>query len=489
MNLDIERGLSGNRDVRIVRRRLTGTSRIRETQNQTDKIFKYGKKKPRRKLPKYSVIVALNIVLLCFIVSSKRRHRHCLVKPGVKPVIEFFLHGRGSGHWTGSWGLMEILLEKGYDLRVYATKPIPSYSKHVNSSSLLQILAGEQVDEKEAASPPIVNYSLVADIMPGMSVFEILSVLRKRLWRQETKEYPFMMISDGDFPGALQSYLYGIPSIYTTHGQMFTANPPPASLPGKLISDWNHQSRLNGRSSMWTTYQLGFNHVPFLSNPLPRPRLRSEILKMAHERAARIEAYQGFQKSHPLVVTYFRDKNGERVIKFLLQEGLDVVVFGEEPTFRESLPGRLIPVSDETYFVQFMGIADGIVASGGCILQAECVYAQIPMLALYLKDDTEHELNVYMSRELKYKDGKRLIYGFSFEELFAHSVALPAEAHLFLKSVRESNASSSFYETSGHKIDTSSFIYHNELLKGMIESSDILIKIIEKEKRISMCKN
>ena len=32
-----------------------------------------------------------------------------------KPVIEFYLHGQGSGHWMGSWGLIEVLLEKGYD--------------------------------------------------------------------------------------------------------------------------------------------------------------------------------------------------------------------------------------------------------------------------------------------------------------------------------------------------------------------------------------
>eukprot|EP00546_Thalassionema_frauenfeldii_P014032 CAMPEP_0178930298 /NCGR_PEP_ID=MMETSP0786-20121207/21143_1 /TAXON_ID=186022 /ORGANISM="Thalassionema frauenfeldii, Strain CCMP 1798" /LENGTH=447 /DNA_ID=CAMNT_0020606781 /DNA_START=358 /DNA_END=1701 /DNA_ORIENTATION=+ len=447
--------------------------------------MKPSKQKPRRRISKYSAILVINVVLLCFILS-RRRHRHCSVKPGVKPVIEFYLHGRGSGHWTGSWGLMQVLLEKGYDLTVYATKPIPLYSKQVNAITLLKILRGEQLDDKEAASPPIVNYSLVADIMPGMSILEILSALGKRLRRQQAR--PFMIISDGDYPSALQSYLYGIPSIYTTHGQMFAANAPPASLPSALIDDWNYQSKLNGRSSMWTTYELGFNHVPFFSNPLPRPRLRSEILKMAHERAARIEAYQGFQQHNRLVVTYFRDKNGEPIIEFMLKAGFDVVVFGEKPVFHESLAGRLIPVSDATYFIQFMGIADGIVASGGSILQAECVYAQIPALALYLKGDTEHELNVYMSRQLKYKDGKRLIYGFSFEELLMRNSAIPEEAHLFLKRVRESNASASFYETQGRNIDTSSFIYNNELLKGTIESSEIILKILEEEKRISTCR-
>jgi hypothetical protein len=437
-----------------------------------------------------AILIILNFALICVLLlksSLSRRQRHCTLSDGGKPVVEFFLHGRGSGHWTGSWGLMEVLMEKGYDLRVYATKPMPPFAKRASPIALTRILRGEKVQDSLPA-PSFVNYTLVDVLLPGMSLFQVLSVLWKRVPRWSGDPRPLVIISDGDFPGALQSYLYGIPSIHTTHGQMFAGIPPPSTLPKALIPSWDHQARLNGRNSMWTTYEVGFNPIPFVGlESVPRPRVRNVVRDMARQRHARIQAYQGLPQHHrPLVVTYFRDENGAKTVEMLLRESVDVVVFGSVPQLPDSLPGKLIPVGDPTYFVQFMGIADGVAGSGGCILQAECAYALIPLLSLYLKDDTEHELNVYMGKQVKLKNGNRLIFGMSFEDL-AIAKSTPEEIQLFLDRVRKSDASTSFFEAQGQDQDSSSFLFRNELLDDIKESSDRIVEILEKERQKSKC--
>jgi Glycosyl transferase family 1 len=239
---------------------------------------------------------------------------------------------------------------------------------------------------------------------------------------------------------------------------------------------------------MWTTHKIGCSHVPYLKS-VPQPTMRKLVKAMAVQRTSRIAAYQGSQgKYKPLVVAYFRDSNGDHVIQMLLAVGIDVVVFGYTPNIitESSLPGRLIPLHDTSYFVQFMGIADGVVGSAGCMLQAECVYAQIPMLALHREDDTEQALNVYMSTQLRYNDGRQLIYGFSFEELAAasRSNARPNDLNEFLKDIRQSDVSASFYESKGKEIadESSNFVLENELLDGFEELSTPILRIIEKER-------
>jgi hypothetical protein len=457
--------------------------------DSSDTLSKYEVKKTHRKISPITLLMALNFGLICFLLLRSGSLRHCSITSGEKPVIEFYLHGRGSGHWTGSWGLMEVLIEKGYDLRVYATNPMPAVARDDDPEILLKIINGEPIQqEKMVASSPFVNYTIVDDIMPDMSIWQITLVILKRVPRWSGISRPLMIITDGDVPSAWSSYFYGIPSLYMTHGQMFTANPPPPSLPKKYLPSWQKQATLNGRGSGLTTYAIGFNHVPFLDS-VARPWLRKVVLEMAKQRAARIAAYQGSSKKspRPLLVTYFRDENGGPAIEMLLKEEVDVVVFGFVPKIRDSsLPGKIIPISDATLFVQFMGIADGIVSSSGCILQAECVYAEIPMLVLYKEGDSEHELNTYMSRQLKYNDGRRLIYGMRFEDVAAEGV-MPEEAKLFLQQARESDASASFYETGGRPQIYSSAIVKNQLLEGAKSSSEVAMEIIEKEKQLATC--
>jgi hypothetical protein len=184
-----------------------------------------------------------------------------------------------------------------------------------------------------------------------------------------------------------------------------------------------------------------------------------------------------------LVLCYFRDHNGEIIIDALLQAGFDVLFFetsynkkfgkddpnrfgmrwivkeedrvklrnaaqfGGAPTpeshkkehgkkerphrrrLTEARPRRrlldstsrprLIRVTDRALFVPFMSVADGIVASAGSQLISECIYANIPLLALYRMDDDEQVLNVEMSRQERVMRRKIPVYGASFENFHA----------------------------------------------------------------------
>jgi hypothetical protein len=176
-----------------------------------------------------------------------------------------------------------------------------------------------------------------------------------------------------------------------------------------------------------------------------------------------------------LVLCYFRDHNGEIIIDALLQAGFDVLFFetsynkkfgtddpnrfgkrwivkeedrlklreaaqfgGATPESqkkehhekephrrlserwrRHSASPRLIRVMDRALFVPFMSIADGIVASAGSQLISECIFANVPLLALYRMDDDEQVLNVEMSRQERVMRRKIPVYGASFENFHA----------------------------------------------------------------------
>lgn len=65
---------------------------------------------------------------------------------------------------------------------------------------------------------------------------------------------------------------------------------------------------------------------------------------------------------------------------------------------------RSIQIFDKKLFVTFMGIADGIVGSGGSQVLSESVHAHIPMLALFKDGDDEQMLNIEMLRRRRDED-------------------------------------------------------------------------------------
>ena len=122
---------------------------------------------------------------------------------------------------------------------------------------------------------------------------------------------------------------------------------------------------------------------------------------------------------------------------------------------------RLIRVTDRSLFTPLMHVADGVASSAGSQLMSECIYSNMPLLALYLEHDDEQRLNVELSKDCKNPH----VFGTSFETF---RTTIPAlfrrhktqttsqpiqsktkawqEFHSFMKSVEQSQTSQAFYD-------------------------------------------
>ena len=113
----------------------------------------------------------------------------------------------------------------------------------------------------------------------------------------------------------------------------------------------------------------------------------------------------------------------------------------------------MIRVADRALFVPFMSIADGIVASAGSQLISECIYANVPLLALYRTNDDEQVLNVELSRQERVMRRKIPIYGASFENFHA---AYPTKKSYVRRSNRTTSSAPKL-QPSGAKVARSEF--------------------------------
>jgi len=305
--------------------------------------------------------------------------------------------------------------------------------------------------------------------------------------RNSALSRPILIITDGDVPGLIQGWWHGIPTLALVHGNVFV-QPPPAWVGSdpSYAQAWRVERRKNSFNNLWADYRVGFNHVP-LPNTL-HIGAREAVHEMARIRANQIAALEHrppLATEHRRVVSsYFRDKDGGKLVHALLDEGIDVIVFGELEVPPSKGGGRLTRVENAAYFVPVMGIADGIIGSAGCNLAAECYYSQIPMLMLNSDWDTEHRLNAAMARRTNtYRDGTRAIFSCAFADLTVDG-ELHQEVQLFIERVKASKASKAFYERSKQNLSVTHapVEYKNELLEGSRDQMTEVLRILEELK-------
>eukprot|EP00540_Astrosyne_radiata_P010812 CAMPEP_0116862586 /NCGR_PEP_ID=MMETSP0418-20121206/23719_1 /TAXON_ID=1158023 /ORGANISM="Astrosyne radiata, Strain 13vi08-1A" /LENGTH=424 /DNA_ID=CAMNT_0004497453 /DNA_START=96 /DNA_END=1370 /DNA_ORIENTATION=+ len=387
----------------------------------------------------------------------------------------------GNGHWIGSLVTIEALQKKGYHVRVFAGRDMPLPPAEFDARALLAILNGEKEPTPSIPSKEV-NYTRIQRLGNDLGFWKTVDTFSHRLHRNPKLSRPLAILSDADLIGVLQAWWHGIPSLYMTHGQVFVDTPPPNFLTKKQKRAWKWEAKVNGINSVLANYAVGFNHVPMKDTV--RVSVRKEIQDMALTRHGLLQ-YEASRtkRRNPLVATYFRDANGGVVIETLVKAGMDVVIFGGmDVKVPLDAKGKIVQVHNAAYFVAFMGIADGIVASAGCQLVAECVHAQIPMLALYKQADSEHELNVLMAKRLAYKDGGRLLYGTTFESLAG--AELPKEVKLFVEQVQSSRVSAHFYPFAAAENVTLPVIenYRNPLEEGTPEHLTKVFDILDQIK-------
>ena len=382
---------------------------------------------------------------------------------------------------------IEALSKLGYKFRLFAGRDPPIQPAPYDPHVLELLLHGHETPMVEPIKRDLLDYIYVPQVTMQEPFFWRMYVSVRAMVRNSALSRPVLIITDGDVPGLIQGWLHGIPTLALAHGNVFVQPTPSWVVSNTSYTQaWRVEHRKNYFNNLWADYVVGFNHVP-LPNTL-HIGAREAVQEMALIRANQIAALENAPPStteHRRVVSsYFRDKDGGMLVHALLEEGIDVIVFGEleVPPFKGE--GKLTRVDNAAYFVPFMGIVDGIIGSAGCNLAAECFYSQIPMLMLHSDWDTEHILNAAMARRTNtYHDGSRAMFSCAFSELTMEG-SLHQEVQLFIEQVRASKASAAFYEriAQSQSVVHSPVEYKNELLQGSNDQMTEVLRILEELK-------
>ena len=326
---------------------------LRKPCQRFNRLFSYGL---------FSVMaIVLLLILSCAIGFYRDATRVC-TPPSTyeyqdeRPLVEYYIHGRGMGHYARSVAIVEELNKAGVDIRMFLSRASMWRALHEDSKLMIN-----EVESHERGTTTAIS---VASLVPSMDFFSTLSHLVERIVGDcevsaNSKRFPILVVSDGDMPGMLRAKFGGIPSVGISHGQLFSIASKPSWIAnnGHLSRSWNREGRLNAAASYFSEWQIA-THFCFLESNIPsgvvaRAPLRPEVLQMA---VARKRASQGefnpdvpqltqvknlllqdeiegtrltvpAAKRRKLVMCYFRDRNGGIVTDALLNAGYDVLVF------------------------------------------------------------------------------------------------------------------------------------------------------------------
>ena len=305
-----------------------------------------------------------------------------------RPLVEYYVHGRGIGHYARSVAIVEQLNRAGVDVRIFLTRTSLWRAMHEDSKIIVDPESDQQVEEEKSYSRPFVKRGKttaisITSLTPDQGYFDSLSHALERISGDcevsaSSGRYPQLVVSDGDFPGMIRAEIGGIPSVGIAHGQLFSIAQKPKWVQesAQLNGAWDKQGRLNHISSYFAEWQIA-THFCFLesrynSGTVARAPLRPEVLQMAEarkwarqgkilpnssadgksgatistnapifpqaerirellfttdERLTTIGASNRTSTNRKLVICYFRDHNGKHLVKALLDADFDVVLF------------------------------------------------------------------------------------------------------------------------------------------------------------------
>lgn len=293
------------------------------------------------------------------------------------PLVEYYVHGRGNGHYARSVAVIEGLNDAGIDVRIFvgrATMWRAVHEAHRHNPALALVSrAGEGREEggggaagegggKGGRRRGTTTAISVTSLNPSMDLLDTLSHVLERVAgdcevAQQTGRHPDLVVTDGDLPGMLRAWLGGVPSVGISHGQTFHIGRRPTWVRSNKALDraWERQRRLNRRAAVLTNWQIGTNFVAMETDRrtgvIARSPMRPEALEMARERwrrrhvgdrpqavarhflnaeqRATIDALLSgtHHRRRKLVICYFRDKNGDVLQDALLRSGFDVLLF------------------------------------------------------------------------------------------------------------------------------------------------------------------
>jgi hypothetical protein len=211
-----------------------------------------------------------------------------------RPLVEYYIHGRGIGHYARSVAIVEQLNEAGIDVRMFLSRQAMWRALHEDSRPHIEI---------PGVTRGVTTAIAVASLTPSFDILSSMSHMLERIIGDcdvsaQSHRYPHLVVSDGDMPGMLRAKFGSIPSVGIAHGQLFTIAQKPSWISNnrKLSRGWDKQQRLNGRAGFFSEWQIA-THFCFLesrvaSGVVARAPLRPEVLQMA---VARKQAHLGLE--------------------------------------------------------------------------------------------------------------------------------------------------------------------------------------------------
>jgi len=226
--------------------------------------------------------------------------------------VEYYVHGRGNGHYARSVAIVEQLLAKGIDVRMFigrATMWRAVNAAHGGDNTNFDSMSEDDVDknsqerngkDKERNIPTRgqVTVTSIPSILPSLPMMDCLSLLIERILSdceiaKNTHRYPLLVISDGELPGMLRAQMGSIPSVSVAHGQTFVIGQKPSWVTNDAVlsAAWKKQRTLNSRTSYDANWIIATNFVDIPVNGgngvIARSPMRPEVLRMGNERQAR----------------------------------------------------------------------------------------------------------------------------------------------------------------------------------------------------------
>ncbi len=278
--------------------------------------------------------------------------------------IDYYIHGRGSGHATRSAAIVSRLRGAGHEVHV---------------------LAGRDAFAMFAEDP---TAEQIESLMPDGGV-RLAPLLARRVKQARARPRPDAVISDGDLPGVIAARSQSVASIAVGHGLIFSHCHRPE---GFAAAPWRREALKGGAAALGTARQVAVNFAPL------QPRSPSTIVARPTLRAG-----LGPRDPNPTgVLCYLDAVDGRRLLQPLVARAMQPLVFAREDPEIEGV--RYHPI-DASAFTAALRKAQCVISAAGSQLISECVALGVPQFAIHPRGHDEQRLNVAMLRHFGLGDG------------------------------------------------------------------------------------
>jgi hypothetical protein len=279
--------------------------------------------------------------------------------------VHYYVHGRGRGHATRSLAVLRALSQSGHTLQVCA------------GEDALPLIRAEFPAQAVTSLPPRPSTALVG--LAAQRFRDALDSLRRAR--------PAIVVSDGDGPALWAAGVLGIPAVALGRGLIFSHCHRPAALEA---DPWHREA-----VKAWVSSRGARRFVPVSFAPLEP---RGPDVHLARPPAPPVERARA-----ETLVCYFRDDNGDEVLRHLVALGESPLLFGQRDP---GIAGVTVQAIERERFLAALSRARAVIASAGSQLIGEAVALGVPFFGVYAPDDDEQAMNVAMLRMHGVGDGQ-----------------------------------------------------------------------------------